>query len=100
MLQLREKFAGESEHVVNFMFFIAEEVRSMMAQLGFAKFNDMVGRADLLTVDQEVIDANSKLGNVDLSKLLTPAAAMGRPGQPMYCTGAAAPPSPSRVGFG
>ena len=48
--QLREKFAGESEHVVNFMFFIAEEVRAMMAQLGFAKLDDMVGRADLLQV--------------------------------------------------
>jgi len=46
----------------------------------------MVGRADPLQVDQAVIDANPKLGNVDLSKLLTPAAAMGRPGQSMYCT--------------
>ncbi len=46
--ELRKKFTGTPEHVVNFMFFIAEEVRQYMAQLGFKKFDDMVGRADKL----------------------------------------------------
>ncbi|MDB5874866.1 MAG: gltB, partial [Ramlibacter sp.] len=45
---LRKKFAGKPEHVVNFFFFVAEEVRQIMAQLGIRKFNDLIGRADLL----------------------------------------------------
>ncbi len=45
---LRQKFSGKPEHVVNYFFFIAEEVRQIMAQLGFARFDDMIGRADLL----------------------------------------------------
>jgi glutamate synthase (NADPH) large chain len=45
---LRAKFAGRPEHVVNFFFFVAEEVRSLMAQLGLRSFDEMVGRADLL----------------------------------------------------
>src|ERR1700710_2307744 len=45
---LRRKFAGRPEHVVNFFFFVAEEVRSIMAQLGIRKFDDLIGRADLL----------------------------------------------------
>ena len=45
---LRQKFQGKPEHVVNFFFFIAEEVREIMAQLGIRKFDDLIGRADLL----------------------------------------------------
>jgi len=45
---LRRKFAGKPEHVVNFFFFIAEEVRQIMAQLGIRRFEDMIGRSDLL----------------------------------------------------
>ncbi|MBK9574918.1 MAG: glutamate synthase subunit alpha [Rhodoferax sp.] len=45
---LRQKFSGKPEHVVNYFFFIAEEVRQIMAQLGIAKFDDLIGRADLL----------------------------------------------------
>src|SRR5206468_1392140 len=45
---LRRKFAGKPEHVVNFFFFVAEEVRQIMAQLGIRKFDDLIGRADLL----------------------------------------------------
>ncbi len=45
---LRRKFAGKPEHVVNFFFFVAEEVRELMAQLGIRKFEDLIGRADLL----------------------------------------------------
>ena len=45
---LRKKFSGKPEHVVNYFFFIAEEVRHIMAQLGIRKFDDLIGRADLL----------------------------------------------------
>jgi glutamate synthase domain-containing protein 3 len=48
---LRKKFAGKPEHVVNFFFFVAEEARRIMAQLGIARFDDLVGRVDLLNVD-------------------------------------------------
>ncbi|MBN8510438.1 MAG: glutamate synthase subunit alpha [Burkholderiales bacterium] len=45
---LRRKFAGKPEHVVNYFFFVAEEARSIMAQLGIRRFDDLIGRADLL----------------------------------------------------
>ncbi len=45
---LRQRFTGQPEHVVNYFFFVAEEVREIMAQLGIRKFDDLVGRADLL----------------------------------------------------
>ena len=48
--ELRAKFAGEPEHVVNFLFMVAEELREYMAAMGFRKVNDMVGRADMLEV--------------------------------------------------
>ncbi len=46
--ELRKKFSGKPEHVINFMFFVAEEVREHMAQLGIRKFQDLIGRSDLL----------------------------------------------------
>ncbi len=45
---LRQKFSGKPEHVVNYFFFVAEEVRQIMAQLGIRKFDDLIGRTDLL----------------------------------------------------
>jgi glutamate synthase (NADPH/NADH) large chain len=45
---LRKRFSGQPEHVVNYFFFVAEEVRELMAQMGIRKFNDLIGRADLL----------------------------------------------------
>jgi glutamate synthase (NADPH) large chain len=47
---LRRKFSGQPEHVVNFFFFVAEEVREIMARLGFRTFEEMIGRSDLLDV--------------------------------------------------
>jgi glutamate synthase domain-containing protein 2/glutamate synthase domain-containing protein 1/glutamate synthase domain-containing protein 3 len=46
--ELRKKYAGKPEHVINFMFFIAEEVRQYMAEMGFRKFDDMVGQSQML----------------------------------------------------
>jgi glutamate synthase (NADPH/NADH) large chain len=45
---LRKKFTGQPEHVVNYFFFVAEEVRELMAKMGIRKFDDLIGRADLL----------------------------------------------------
>ncbi|MDD2712083.1 MAG: glutamate synthase-related protein, partial [Simplicispira sp.] len=45
---LRAKFSGQPEHVVNYFFFVAEEVRQIMAQLGISKFDDLIGRTDLI----------------------------------------------------
>lgn len=52
--ELRERFNGKPENIINFMMFIAEEVREIMAELGFKKFDDMVGRADILEVNKAV----------------------------------------------
>ena len=46
--ELRRKFTGQPEHVVNYFFFVAEEVRELMAKLGFRRFDELIGRADLL----------------------------------------------------
>ena len=46
--ELRRKFTGQPEHVVNYFFFIAEEVRELMAQLGLRRFDELIGRSDLL----------------------------------------------------
>jgi glutamate synthase domain-containing protein 2 len=67
--ELRKKFAGKPEHVINFMFFIAEEVREFMAQMGFRKFQDMVGRSDMLEFDEEV-RKHWKAKHLDLSAIL------------------------------
>jgi glutamate synthase domain-containing protein 2/glutamate synthase domain-containing protein 1/glutamate synthase domain-containing protein 3 len=65
---LRERFAGKPEHVVNFMMFIAEELREIMAELGFRTVDEMVGRVDRLDV-AEAID-HWKAKGVDLTQLL------------------------------
>ncbi len=52
--ELRKRFQGKPEHVVNFFFFVAEEVRKYMAQLGVRKFEDLVGRTDLLETDAAI----------------------------------------------
>ena len=66
--RLRQKFAGKPEHVVNFFFFVAEELREIMAQLGFRKVDDMIGRVDLLET-AEAVD-HWKARGIDLSTIL------------------------------
>ncbi len=66
--ELRKKFSGKPEHVVNYFFFIAEEVRQIMAQLGIKKFDDMIGRADLLDMRQGI--EHWKASGLDFSRLL------------------------------
>jgi len=65
---LRKKFAGKPEHVVNYFFFVAEEVRQIMAQLGIRTFDELVGRADLL--DMRAGIAHWKARGLDFSRLL------------------------------
>ena len=66
--ELRKKFNGKPEHVVNFMFFIAEELREIMASLGFRKLEDMVGRSDMLSFQDVSNHPKGKL--LDLSVIL------------------------------
>ena len=65
--ELRKKFTGKPEHVVNYFFFIAEEVRQIMAQLGIRKFDDLIGRADLLDMRKGI--EHWKAGGLDFSRL-------------------------------
>ncbi|AQK88282.1 Glutamate synthase 1 [NADH] chloroplastic [Zea mays] len=81
---LREKFAGKPEHIINFFFMLAEEVREIMSQLGFRTINEMVGRSDMLEVDSDVLKGNEKLQNIDLSLILKPAAEIS-PEAVQYC---------------
>jgi glutamate synthase (NADPH/NADH) large chain len=52
--KLRAKFKGQPEHVVNYFFFVAEEVREIMAQLGARSFDELIGRADLLEMKKGI----------------------------------------------
>ena len=68
--ELREKFNGSPEYVVNYLFMVAEEARQIMAQLGFRTVNEMIGRVDALEM-QKAID-HWKADGIDLSSILTP----------------------------
>jgi glutamate synthase domain-containing protein 2/glutamate synthase domain-containing protein 1/glutamate synthase domain-containing protein 3 len=75
---LRQRFQGQPEHVINFFFYLAEQVREYMAQLGFRNFNEMIGRVDVLEVRPAV--EHWKAAGLDFSAILY------------------APPMPQRVG--
>jgi glutamate synthase domain-containing protein 2/glutamate synthase domain-containing protein 1/glutamate synthase domain-containing protein 3 len=66
--ELRRRFQGTPEHVVNFFFFVAEEARRIMASLGIRRYEDLVGRVDLLEADEAV--GHWKARGVDLSNIL------------------------------
>ena len=80
---LRKKFKGKPEHVVNYLFMVAEEARQIMAELGFRTINEMVGRVDVLDVDHAVEHWKAK--GIDLSKLLAPAVGFHEEVE-VYCT--------------
>ncbi len=65
--QLRKKFTGKPEHVVNFFFFVAEEVRGLMAELGFRTVDEMIGQTDVLDTSAAVDHWKAK--GLDFSKL-------------------------------
>ena len=78
---LREKFAGKPEHVVNFMMFIADELREYMAQLGFRTVAEMVGHVECLDANEAI--AHWKGRNVDLANILR-RPDVG-PDEPLHC---------------
>jgi glutamate synthase (NADPH/NADH) large chain len=78
---LREKFEGKPEHVVNFMMFIADELREYMAQLGFRSVAEMVGHVECLDANEAI--AHWKARNVDLSNILRRPDA--GPDEPLHC---------------
>ena len=79
--QLRAKFAGQPEQVINFFYYLAEDLRAIMAKLGFRTINEMVGRADMLKVNEGLRTEKTK--HLDLSAILKPAWQM-RPGAATY----------------
>jgi glutamate synthase domain-containing protein 2/glutamate synthase domain-containing protein 1/glutamate synthase domain-containing protein 3 len=71
--ELRSRFAGTPEHVTAYLMFVAEEVRGLMASLGIRRFEDMIGRSDLLETDEAIdhwkargVDLSMVLGSLDL----------------------------------
>ena len=66
--KLRGRFKGKHEYLVNFMTFLAEEVREYLAQMGFRSMDEIIGRADLL--EKRDININRKAAKLDLSKLM------------------------------
>jgi glutamate synthase (NADPH/NADH) large chain len=68
---LRKKFTGQPEHVINFLFMVAEEMRQHMAKLGVATVDELIGRVDLLSAQAAI--AHWKAEGLDLSPILAPA---------------------------
>ncbi|GAC1628114.1 MAG: glutamate synthase-related protein [Nevskia sp.] len=77
---LRAKFAGKPEYVVNYFFFVAEEARQIMAQLGIAKFDELIGRSDLLDKSKAITHWKAK--GLDFSRVFYQPQA--EPGVPNY----------------
>ena len=80
-VELRKRFTGKPEHVINFMMFIAEQMREQMAQLGFRTVNEMVGRTDCLDT-RKAID-HWKAQGLDFTRMLEPVDAPARVAR--YC---------------
>ena len=70
--ELRAKFAGQPEHVVNYLFMVAEECREIMAKLGIRSIPELVGRCDLLKTSK-YLQSNIKFQGLSLKDLITPA---------------------------
>ncbi len=66
---LRKRFRGQPEHVINYFFFVAEEVRELMAEMGFRTFSEMIGQMQML--DRVNLLAHAKANGLDFSKLFT-----------------------------
>lgn len=74
--ELRKRFTGQPEHVINYFFFVAEEVRQLMAKLGFRRFSEMIGRSDRLNMCKAIQHWKAK--GLDFSRVLyRPAVAPG-----------------------
>ena len=74
--ELRKRFKGDADYLVNFFTFLAEEVREILAEMGFTKLDDIVGRTDLIVEKPKT--GISKIDNVDFSKILFGASFAGK----------------------
>ncbi|MCH2113368.1 MAG: glutamate synthase-related protein [Pirellulales bacterium] len=81
--ELRKKFSGKPEYVVNYLFMVAEELREIMAQLGFQSIDEMVGRVDCLETNEAI--SHWKADGLDLTDLLSPIETP-YPNAGRYCT--------------
>jgi len=81
--ELRKKFKGKPEHVVNYLFMVAEEAREIMAALGFRTFKEMIGRVDMLDTADAIV--HWKAQGIDLAPILTPAKKKNAVTE-VYCT--------------
>ena len=100
---LRKRFTGQPEHVINYFFFVAEEVREIMAQLGYKKFDEMIGQTQML--DQSTLVAHWKAKGLDFSKLFVRQKEAEGPEDlsrrgPEPSSGEGARPPPDREGAG
>ena len=82
--ELRRKFKGKPEHVLNYLFMVAEEAREIMAQLGFRTVNEMIGRVEVLEVNDAIV--HWKAQGLDLTPVLTPAAPPVGKDVDVFCT--------------
>ncbi len=81
---LREKFTGQAEHVINYFFFVAQELREIMAKLGFATVNEMIGQMDRLKMTGAI--SHWKARGLDYSRVLAKPIAVSTSGEqwPIY----------------
>ncbi len=82
--ELRKKFSGKPEHVINYFHFLAEEVRQIMAELGFRNMDEMIGRVDKLEVNDKALNYKSR--GLNLTPLLTPATSLNENNSGVYKT--------------
>jgi hypothetical protein len=80
--ELRRKFTGTPEHVMNYFFLMAEEIREIMAKLGYRTMDEMIGQTQHLEVNKSGLHYKSR--GLDLSPLLTPASELN-PSSPVRC---------------
>ena len=81
--ELRKKFSGSPEHLVNYFFMVAEELRQIMAKLGIRTIEEMIGRVDLLDTDKTIQHWKAK--GLDFTRILTPAKILHADTE-VYCT--------------
>ena len=84
---LRKRFVGTPEHVINFFFFVAEEVRELMAAMGYRRLDEMIGQMQML--DRAKVIEHWKAKGLDFSKLFTKPKAT--PGDAIFHTDPAGP---------
>jgi glutamate synthase (NADPH/NADH) large chain len=82
--ELRRRFRGQPEHVINYLFFVAEEIRQIMASLGFRSFDELVGRVDCIAPRQEGLHPRAR--RIDFSEVLYQPPESFAPGASLRCT--------------